>query len=268
MRILNNFKEKIFWRAFKAGDTMYAFGLREGSIDPGHRDEWRDDSFPQIKLEVKTGSILLPKSVLAQAGRRFNMTDDLIVDGKGRLEVAKVSRKDGQPLTIQRTVVDFFDARAFNATTTRAMTFSVERALASSEGLQESHEHSRTWTVGAKAGGALGTKSTAKNGAEISAEFQDRVVEGLQKTFENQVTTVWKESVTDTFSFLPEKIYAIEITWRVVLDSGLVSYFGETTSYSALASAQGSLTTLSAFDSVEAMPDALRLRFESWQPSG
>jgi|SRR3990172_9278607 len=98
-------------------------------------------------------------------------------------------------------------------------------------------------------------------------QFQKQVVDTLQTTFEKQVTTVWKQSVSDTFTFQPGKLYAIEVTWRVMLQEGLVSYLGEKTSYSVVASAHGTLTTPSAYESVEAMPENLRGQFRLFHPS-
>ncbi|HLK67927.1 MAG TPA: hypothetical protein VKU19_31055 [Bryobacteraceae bacterium] len=85
MRITNQYKEKVFWRAFKGDDTAYVVGLKEGSIDPGKTDNWVDDSFPEIKLEAKTGQNLFATKVLAPAGRRFKMTDDLMVTASGEI---------------------------------------------------------------------------------------------------------------------------------------------------------------------------------------
>ncbi len=262
MRIRNNFNEKIHWRAFKGDDTAYVVGLQQGAIDPGHIGEWRDDSFSHIKVEIKTGDIVFSKQVLARAGRMFRMTDDLVVDNTGKLDVATVKRTEGSPVSVQRTDLQFFDARNFNEATIREITFSIENAFSASEGFQQSHEHSQTWRAGGKVGGEIGKKGTG--GAALSGEFQDRVADTLETTFEKQVTTVWKESVSDTFTFQPGKIYAIEVTWRVMLQEGVVAYYGEKTSYSVVASAHGTLTTPSAFESVEAMPEHLREQFRSF----
>ena len=263
MRLRNNFNEKIYWRAFKGDDTAYMFGLHQGAVDPGGTHEWRDDSFPQIKVEIKTGDIVFSKQVLAWAGQKFSMTDDLVVDDKGKLDVAKVNRTEDSPVSVQRTDLQFFDARNFNEATIREITFSIENAFSASEGFQQSHEHSQTWSAGGKVGGEIGKNNKGTGSAEISVQFQDKVVDTLQTTFEKQVTTIWKHSVSDTFTFQPGKIYAIELTWRVMLQEGIVSYFGEETSYSVVASAHGTLTTPSAFKSVEAMPEYLQEQFNS-----
>ena len=264
MRLRNNYGGKIFWRAFKADDTAYVVGKHQGSIAPEGTDEWRDDSFSKIKVEVKTGDIVFSKQVLAWAGRLFDMADDLVVDGNGKLDTAKVSRAEGNPVVVQRTDVQFFDARKFNEATSREITFSIENAFSTSEGFQQSHEHSQTWSAGGKVGGEIGKKNKGSGGAEISVQFEDKVVDTLQTAYQDQVTTVWKQSVSDTFTFRPGKIYAIEVAWRVKLQEGVVSYFGEATAYSVVASAHGTLTTPSAFESVAEMPKSLREQFESY----
>jgi hypothetical protein len=264
MRIKNDFKETIYWRAFKGDDTVYIVGLNQGSIAPKGTGEWRDDSFPNIKVEVKTGDIVFSKQVLAPAGRRFGMGDDLVVDSKGKLDTAKVARREITPVIVQRTDLQFFDARNFNEATTREITFSIENAFSASEGFQQSHEHSQTWTAGGKVGGEIGKKNKGSARAEVSVRFEDKVVDALASAYTKQVTTVWKQSVSDTFTFRPGKIYAIEVTWRVQLHEGDVSYFGEKTSYSVVSSAHGTLTTPSAFESVAEMPEKLREQFESY----
>lgn len=265
MKITNNYRERIFWRVFKGDDTAYLVGLRQGSIEPGKTGGWTDDSFPDIKVEIKLGDIVFSSKVLAWAGPKFSMKDHLVVDAKGTLAVAQVTMTDGPPVTVQKADLQFFDARKFNETTTREITFSIENAFSASEGFQQSHEHSQTWNVGGKLGGEIGKKDEAKASREVSMQFEDKVLDALQKTYAEQITTVWKQSVSDTFTLKPGMIYAIEVIWRVVLQSGFIAYLGERTSYSVVSSAHGTLTTPSAFESVEAMPEKLREKFNSFQ---
>ncbi len=270
MKIKNKYSEKIYWRAFKGDDTVYTVGLAQGSADPGGEDSWRDDSFPSIKVEVKTGDIVFSKKVLARAGRTFNITDDLVVDKEGQLDVAKVELKQAALVSERRTDVQFFDARNFNETTTREITFSIENAFSASRGFQQGHEHSQTWTVGGNVGGELGIKDKKSGGsaavnAEVSVQFEDKVVESLQNSYSEQVSKVWKQSVSDKFTFQPGKIYAIEVTWDVEIQEGMVSYFDQQASYSVVSSAKGNLTTPSAYLSVAEMPDDLKKKFEAFQ---
>ena len=57
MRITNESNQKVFWRIFKADDTVYVIGLYESLLDSNKTGSWRDDSFPNIKVEVKSGHI-------------------------------------------------------------------------------------------------------------------------------------------------------------------------------------------------------------------
>lgn len=264
MRIKNNYGEKIYWRAFKGDDTAYVVGLHQDTTDPGKESSWRDDSFPDIKVEVKLGDIVFSSKVLASAGRRFQMTDDLVVSSNGALDVAKVELKKGALVSERRTDIQFFDARNFNEATTREITFAIENAFSASRGFQRSHGHEQTWTVGGKMGGELGEKDVAKVSSEISAQFQDKVVDSLQNSYSEQVSKVWKQSVSDKFTFQPNKIYAIEVTWDVQLEEGVVSYFDEQTSYSVVASAKGSLTTPSAYSSINEMPQHLQEQYNAF----
>src|SRR5579871_4077706 len=107
MKIKNEYGEKVYWRAFKGDDTSYVVGLSQGSVDSGGTATWRDDSFPEIKVEAKTGDIVFSKKVLASAGTKFKMTDDLVVTSSGDLTVAQVkfSADRGQE-TAKRSDID------------------------------------------------------------------------------------------------------------------------------------------------------------------
>ncbi|RMG75986.1 MAG: hypothetical protein D6711_05325 [Chloroflexi bacterium] len=269
MRIQNNYSEKVYWRAFKGDDPNYVVGLNQGEIEPGATITWRDDSFPKIKVEIKTGDIVFSDKVLARAGQIFNMTDDLVVSEDGNLDVAKLHMKNQQsakPIKIK--TLDWVDGRNFNATQTREVVSRISTALASSQSFQQAHEHSQTWTVGSSIGGTIGKKqgdAKAKVDAEVSVEFQDKVVDKLQDTYSKQVTSVWENSVKNTYPFEPGYIYGIEVIWSVAMEEGTVSYFGEETTYRVVTSSNGSLTTVHKFTSPDEMPADLRKDFDAYK---
>ena len=85
MRITNQYVEKIFWRTFKADDTVYMVGLREGSVDQGKTGTWVDESFPEIKVEIKAGNTPLAARMLVPPGKKYPMAADLVVTKEGQL---------------------------------------------------------------------------------------------------------------------------------------------------------------------------------------
>lgn len=264
MHIKNNYSEKIYWRAFKGDDTVYTIGLAQGEIDKGKEGSWRDDSFPQIKVEIKTGDTVFSEKVLARAGQTFSITDDLTVDAKGTLSKAEVSMTGARMVSVKKSDYQFFDARHHDSATPRKIKFSIENAFSASEGFEQAHEHSQTWSVEGKVGGSISAKKGDVKGsgsAEVSVGFEDKVVDSLQNTYQQRVNSVWGQSVEDTITFQPGKLYAIEMVWAVDVQEGTVSYFGESTSFSVVSSVKGSLTTPTAFNSAEEMPDRLKEKF-------
>ena len=265
MKIKNLSGSKIFWRVFKGDDTVYMIGLADGNIDGGQTGSWRDDSFSEIKVEIKEGGKGVFAKELVRAGRKFNMTDDLVFDGSN-LDIAKISQEGP---TNSRTAmlkdVQFVDTRGFNQKVTREITSALQNTLTTSQGLQLSHEHSQTWTAGGKLGGMLGQKDVKNVSGEVSVQFQDAVKDFLGKTYNQQVSSVWSRTVKDTLAFDPAALYAIEVLWSVTLEEGFISYFGEKTSYSVVKTADGSLTRPTRFGSENEMSEDLKKRYASFK---
>lgn len=275
MKIKNQSGGFIFWRAFKGDDTSYMSGVAEGFLGKGETGLWRDDSFSEIKVEIKEGFLpssnpLLALGQLAAArqfvrpGRKFKMTDDLVFDGTN-LEVAKITVEG---LTNTRSVtlkdVQFFDARNWNQDSNpREITSTLQNTLTTSQGLQLSHQHAQTWTAGGKLGGTLGNKDEWGGSGEVSLQFKDVVTDYLQNTYTQQVSSVWSKTIKDTINFKRGFLYAVEVIWSVTLEEGFISYFGEKSSYSVVKNADSSLTRPSVFKSEDEMPEDLRIKYNS-----
>jgi hypothetical protein len=209
----------VFWRIFKADDTAYAFGLYESLLDPNQTGSWRDDSFPDIKVEVKLNDIF--GKILARAGGKFKMTDDLVFTKDGNLQVAepKLVTDRGQE-TVTRSDIQFIDLRGFDGTVERTVTSRVSTTFSSTATWESSSSHEQAWTVGAKIGGHIGEKNKPGANAEISAQFQDKVVNALRNSYQSTVNSVWEKSVSDKLSFKAGKLYVLETVWSLTLDKG------------------------------------------------
>jgi hypothetical protein len=257
MRITNESNKKVFWRIFKADDTAYVVGLYESDLDSNKTGSWRDDSFPDIKVEVKTDGIF--KEILARAGTKFKMTDDLVFTKDGNLQLAepKLVTDQGQE-TVKRSDIQFIDLRGFNGTQERTVTSRVSSTFSSTAISESSSSHEQTWTAGGKIAGRIGEKNKPGGSAEISAQFQDKVVNALRNSYQSTVTSVWEKSVSDKLSFTAGKLYVMETIWSLTLDKGTANYFGERTTYTVVRSADAQLLKPSAYDSEEKLPKEYR----------
>jgi hypothetical protein len=256
MRIKNNHDDTIHWRAFGNNDKSYIIGLKQGVVKPGQTDSWRDDSYPKIKVEAKTGDIVFSSRVLAAPGAVFDMSDDLLVTGGGITVAAVRLLSDRGQRTEQRSDLQFIDLRGFNAQVERSLSSKFETAFANTESFDRSAQHEQTWTVGGKIGGMVGKKDTANAGAELSVQFQDKVVNSLKETSTETVTTVWSQTWNDKLVLAGGKLYVIEVVWTVTLDRGTATYFGEKTTFSVVRSATPSLLKPSQYDRPEDLPPA------------
>jgi hypothetical protein len=253
MRITNESNQKVFWRIFKADDTVYVIGLYESLLDSNKTGSWRDDSFPNIKVEVKSGHIF--GDMLARAGTKFQMTDDLVFTKDGNLQVAepKLVTDRGQE-TVKRSDIQFIDLRGFDGPVERTVTSRMSTTFSSTAMSESSSSHEQSWTVGAKFGGHIGEKGKPGANAEISVQFVDKVENSLRNSYQSTVTSVWEKSVSDKLSFKAGKLYVVETVWSLTLDKGTAIYFGEKTTYSAVRSADAELLKPSAYDSEEKLP--------------
>jgi len=274
MRIKNMSNKPIIWRAFKGDDTSFAVDLtwgRIGKVDDNgaHTSSWRDDSFAVIKVEIRWDHLL--QEVLIPPGQKFNITDDLVFDDK-TLEVAKVTQESAKKT---RSVIlkdtQFVDTRGFNKDMTREITSAVENSLTTSQDLKTSHEHAQGWTVKGQFGGNIGPSIPAEgqagsgSGAKfgLSVEFQDSVTDFLQKSYSEQVSSVWSRTVRDTMTFEPGSLYAVEVFWSVIVEEGAISYFGERSAFSVVKSADGNLTKPTRFKSEDEMSADLRATYNA-----
>ncbi len=263
MRIRNEYHDTVHWRAFKGDDTAYITGLYQGVVSPGNSQTWRDDSYDTIKVEVKLGDIVFSSKVLAHAGRKFKMTDDLIVSSTGALDVAQVKYFQlQQPQHINGSDIQFYDARGNDRDWTRTITSSAEMAFTDTRLTETMSSHEQTWTVGGKFGGVLGKEDSSHASAEISAQFEDKVISSLRTSNEKTLSLTWEKSVSDTLTFSPGKLYAIETVWTLTLDRGTASYFGETTSFSVVRSAEPGIVRPLAFNGPEELPTLYQ---KEWQ---
>ncbi|MGI8771582.1 MAG: hypothetical protein ACR2JE_09095 [Acidobacteriaceae bacterium] len=230
-------------------------GLAQGVVDPGKSDGWREDSFQDIKVEAKLGDIIFSSKVLASAGRKFKMTDDLVVTSSGALDLAQVKFLDGEGQEqVRRSDLQFVDGRRFNGPVKRTITSSFSTAFTSKKGIESSSSHEQSWTAGGKFGGNLGKKDAGGASAELSLQFQDKVVNSLRSSHEATINTAWNQSISDVMEFKEGKFYSIEIAWLLTLDRGNAAYFGERSSFSVVQAAEMELLKLEAYNSPEEMP--------------
>jgi len=261
VQISNEHNQEVFWRIFKADDTAYVVGLYESTLQPNKTGSWRDDSFPDIKVEVKSNGIF--GEVLARAGAKFKMTDDLIFTKDRGLQVAEPKLfTDRGHETVKRSDIEFIDLRSFDGTVERTVISRVSTTFSSTAMSEWSSSHEQTWTVGGKIGGHIGEKNKPGANAEISAQFQDKVVNALRNSYQSTVTSVWEKSVSDKLNFKAGKLYVLETVWSLTLDKGTATYLGDRTTYSVVRSADAELLKPSAYDSEQGLPEEYRRKWQ------
>jgi hypothetical protein len=68
----------IFWRAFKANDTVYLVGLQEGIISPGQSVDFNNSTDSTLKMEIKRTDI--NGELILAPGTVFNNADSIEVN--------------------------------------------------------------------------------------------------------------------------------------------------------------------------------------------
>jgi hypothetical protein len=255
MRIRNEYSENVHWRAFKPDDTVYLTGITQGVVEPGRVTTWREDSYGSFKVEAKLGDIVFSSKVLAPAGRIFKMTDDLVVSRDGTLDLAQVKFVYREPEHIHGSHIQFFDARKNDAPWSRTVKSKAEAAFSETRVTETIASREQTWTVGGKLGGALGKQDGSHANAELSAQFEDKVVTSLRTSHEKALTQTWEKEVSDTLTFSPGKLYVVETIWTFTFDRGTATYFGEATDFTVVRSAQPGILRPLAFDGPENFPE-------------
>jgi Asp/Glu/hydantoin racemase len=191
------------------------------------------------------------------------MTDDLVFTKDRNLQVAepKLVTERGQE-AVKRSDIQFIDLRGFDGTVERTVTSRVSTTFSSTAISELSSSHEQTWTVGGKIGGHIGEKNKPGANAEISAQFQDKVVNALRNSYQSTVTSVWEKSVSDKLLFKAGKLYVLETVWSLTLDKGTATYLGERSTYTVVRSADAELLKPSGYDSEEKLPEEYR---NKWQ---
>jgi hypothetical protein len=256
MRIKNEYDKTIFWRTFKPDDTAYIAGLKQGSVDKGKTEEWREDSYGSFKLEIKLGDIIFSSKVLASAGRIFNMADDLILTRDGKLEIAQVRLIAGRKTDHSiRTEIRFVDRRGHAGDYTQTVTSKLSATTMDSATNESITSHEKTWTAGGQLGGTLGKEDRSHASAQLSVQFEDKVLNSLRSAYEKSLTEMWEKIHEETISFQAGKIHVVKTVLELTSERGTADYFGEQTEFSVVKKAEKSGVTTSSYDSPEKMPD-------------
>lgn len=260
MQVLNSYPKTVYWRVFKPDDTSYALGWKEGTIAPGKTLVYREDSFMEMKMEIRSGTNY-GAPILTRAGQKFEMSATLVVDKAGELGPAAVTVADGLVTTQRREQVRFVDLLEADSEVTEEVSLKVENAFSSGQSMQRSHEDSKTWTVGGKVGGEIG-KNDAKGEAEISAQFQSKISDNLSKSYESQVTSAWAKSTSKKLTFSPKNIHVISTNWDLMVRNATAHYFGKDVPVTIVQDTGSSALKVASYSSLAAMPQDLRKRYQ------
>lgn len=258
MRISNNSKSKVYWRAFKHTDNVYVVGLKDGLIDPGKTASWDNQSFPKIKVEIKTDGLF--QKILVGAGRHFSIHDDLDFDGTS-LTRAEVEFSAMTTRVVSRVDLQVIDLRRFDDQITRTLESRFERVFSAATGVEDVSSNETTWSIEGSVGGKLPKRLPGEK-VTISAGWTNKITKSLTINNEKSVKEMWAQSWVDQVPLAPHKIHVIRVTWEVTIRSGGASYFGETGEVSIAGSASAKLTEMSSYDRVEDLPETAREALE------
>jgi hypothetical protein len=263
MKIKNNYKKEVLVYFYKPTDTAYLAAMAERHIPKGETGEYREDTFPQVKISIRDGITVFDAQIV-KPGQKYDMGGDYILTGDKKFIKASVAFEKTELKTKNIKTFQFVDARDFNSETSRKISNSFSSAYSQSKGITSEYSESEEFSISGEVGGWFGNRESrgGVNG-KISAGFRSQVVRGLTETYEQSVTKTWSKTVSDEFNFKPGKFYMLEITWQVKIQEGTADYFGETTDYAVIHSAEGSLTKPAAFNSPEELPKAAEVAYKS-----
>ncbi|MEM7670000.1 MAG: hypothetical protein AAF317_12805 [Pseudomonadota bacterium] len=253
MRIKNLSRSKVYWRAFKHTDSINGVWLRDGLIDAGKTASWNNQSFPKIKVEIKTHGLF--QKILAEAGTHFDIGDDLIFDGK-TLKRAAVDRGPMTEVTITRDDEQVIDLRRFDNQIDRIIESHISQVFSSSTGVEKLSANETTWAVGGEVGGKLAKVPGATG--KLSADWTNKITETVKTDERVDIQKFWSTKWTDKVPLAPGKIHVIRVTWVVTCLTGRFGYFGETGMASMMTSATPRMSEFSSYDKVEEVPEETR----------
>lgn len=264
MNIKNQYGSKVLVYFYAPNDTVYTAALAERKIADGETDGFREDKFSTVKVSIRNGVTIFDKQII-KPGEEFDMKGNYILTAEGNLIRAQLTRKETNVETRNVKRYEFFDSRNFDSVTKRTISSSFRSAYSQSTGIKKEFKDSTAVTVGAEVGAWIGGKEDPAGGsASISASFTKKVEQNLIDTNEKSLSKIWEKSTKDEFSFDAGKLYAIEVIWRVGIQQGVMHYFGESTTFSVIQSADGSLTRPAAFASEADMPEHVREEYKNY----
>jgi hypothetical protein len=191
------------------------------------------------------------------------MTDDLILTKDGRLEVAQVRLSlSGTFDHSTRTEIRFVDRRGHTGDFTQTVTSKLSATTTDSETNESISSHEQTWTAGGQLGGTLGKEDSSHASAQLSAQFEDKVLNSLRSSYETSLSQMWEKTTEVAISFEGGEIHAVKSVWALKSERGTAEYFGERTEFSVLRSADSSGIKTSAYESPEKMPPEY---LQKWQ---
>jgi hypothetical protein len=261
MKILNSFGKTVFWRVFKRDDTAYLLGWTEGTIQPGHIQDWTEDQFQQVKIEIRNGTNYMAPRLVAP-GKLVNMDADLVVTSDGQLIPAEVTTANGKAVQQTRQQVQFVDLLQAVEPVERTLVFSVSKAFSSGKDIQSSFENSETWNVGAEIGGEIG-KGDAKGTAKLTAGYSKTISDSLKTQYSQQVNQAWSKEATEKFTFAKGNIHAITTTWTLTVQHATAYYFGVEVPVTIIIDSQNSGLQVISKGSLAELPADLRAQYNA-----
>lgn len=214
--------DKIFWRTFNAGDTVYIFGNKEGFLSNGTSVEYNHPS-GFFQIEIKRGNLF--GHHLVDAGRVYSNEDELIITSEGKLfkaeEAVKIDIDPQFKFEFCGTLTQFFDLLNSTEGQDRKVSSSIIQEINTD---REGNATTTTQTTSEVSGGGGvkvtgeptvgGVKTDLEVNANISSKVSNEIKKEISKRFGVEIKTQTSYSEEDTFHFSPKLITALTWSWQ------------------------------------------------------
>jgi hypothetical protein len=276
MILTNNLSLPVFWRAFNVGDTLYAFGLRDGWVAPGATATY-EHTAGHFQMEFKSGAPGHP--FLRFAGETYRNDDELFITPEGQVlrfeQTFRIERDPGERREIVGRVTNFFDKLAFDGDFTEEITTSISNVLTSNGTVSTRTTSSAASEVAAGTGGEV-TGKGAFQGIEIGVKFNGNVSSKVSQSTSQELSNSHGLSSVQTTSAsrkMPlvlrgRTLTAIHWVWERFFVTGRTVAGGRTFEWEVTTRLEASYR-LEQYGSVAALPpDVFEAYREKYPASG
>ena len=265
MRILNEYSNEVFWRAFRPNAKLKWIGLKSGKIASNKSISWHDDSFPKIKVEIKKKNAF--SKAYVKSGQHFKMGTDLIFTADKELVVARVNLGEATEEVHREEDVVFRDLRNTPTDIKETITSRSSEVFSAATSVTGTSTSESTWSVEGKIGGKIKKKKMSGKG-ELSAGWSSTVSTSMEETYASSITKLWSIEQSQEFTLSHGLLHQIKTEWEITTQTLPADYFGETGEVTLITKATASGVTIESFEHEQMLSAPNQARFVAQQRLG